>query len=145
VQVEDGSFTVTLDASNREEWVGFSFELGRVVPQGLAADIYFRRHYLQAPRGAADLGPVALQIGSRQIGSGQGTEWVEDVVVDGVQRNPALSRWYDYSYMTHLLKPRGHTYAVRLAEGAATMQVVSYYCLEPEGTGCLSLRYRVPG
>ncbi len=136
--LEDGSLQATLDARDQDAWVGFSLELGREVPEGAASDLLIRRHFLRAPRGARDLGKIPLEAPSPQTE----VPWVADVVVDGVPRNPALSSWYSYSYMTHLLRPDGHTFEVRLSEGTARVRVESYYC-KPEGSGCLTLRYRL--
>jgi hypothetical protein len=45
---------------------------------------------------------------------------------------------------THALEPRGHAYAVRrLLGGTAITTTVSYYC-QPEGSGCLTIRYALP-
>ena len=137
--LEDGSSQVTLLTADKEDWIPFSFELGRVVPKGTIADIYIRRYQFQAPRGAIDLGEVPLADATVSPNA----TWREDSDVDGVMVNPAIERWYSYSYMSHLLSSKNHSYAVQLASGKNVyLQVVSYYC-EPEGTGCLTLRYRI--
>jgi hypothetical protein len=134
----DGSLQVTLDTSDNEKWIPFSLELGRVVPSGPAADLYLRRQMLQAPFGALDLGAVALT--STPPAS---AEWVQDIVVDKVKRSPVLSKWYDYSYFSHLLSSKEGTFAVHLAGGGtASVRVVSYYC-KSETSGCMTLQYRV--
>ena len=134
----DGVKRMTLDARSAEEWTTFSLVLGRKVPEGPAADISVQRFNIQARRGALDLGKVPFE----QARVPPDPEWEQDVVIDGVKRNPALSSWYSYSMMTHLLRPKDKVLAVRLQQGVAYMQVQSYYC-EPEDTGCLTFRYRI--
>jgi hypothetical protein len=135
----DGTFQVTLDTSDNEKWVPFSLELGRVVPRGPAADLYLRRQLLQAPFGALELGQVALTTAAPPASA----EWVPDVIVDEVKRNPVLSNWYDYSYFSHLLSSKDNAFAVHLAGGGtANVRVLSYYC-DNETSGCMTLQYRV--
>lgn len=124
---EDGAATVTLDARDTTSWRGFSFALGRVVPDGPAADLLVQRHVIRLPRGGLDLGVVPLALASVPTGA----EWTED----------AMKRWYDYGYLTHALNPKGHVYAVKAEDGVVYVQVESYACA-PEGGGCLSLRYQ---
>ena len=75
----------------------------------------------------------------------EGAEWRRDEEVEGVQQNPALQRWYDYSYFTHLLSTKGHVYAVKRRSGGVVLFRVESYNCEPEGAGCLTLRYRLVG
>jgi hypothetical protein len=94
---------------------------------------------LRAPHGAIDLGRVPLESAHVEPGAA----WKDDAQIGGELQNPALRRWYSYSYWTHDLRPLGSTYAVRLAGGGtAYFQIASYYC-KPEGAGCLTLRYRL--
>ncbi len=135
----DGTHLITFDVADRNNWVGVDLLAGRVV-DGAGADIIAQRYILQAPAGAADLGEVSLEAARAT----EGTEWISDKAVDRVLQNAAFGKWYSYSYFSHLLTPLGHTYAVRLAngQGVAYVKIVSYYC-KPEGSGCLTLRYRV--
>jgi hypothetical protein len=53
----------------------------------------------------------------------------------------AMDHWYRYSFVTHLLMPGGHVYALRGADGALwKLEVVGYYC-PGLVAGCLTLRY----
>ena len=134
----DGSHLSTIDTSNNDAWIPFSLELGRIVPDGPAADLYLRRQMMKAPYGA--LHQSALTLDAPLPAS---PEWVQDIVVDEVERSPVLSQWYEYSYFSHLLTSRNDTYAVQLASGGSAMlQVVSYYC-ETETSGCMTLKFRV--
>lgn len=119
----EGGHTVTIDARDRAEWVPFSLELGRVVPDGAAADLLLRRTSIRAPRGAA---------------RGDGA-FVEDLPTG----NPAFDRWYRFSLFDGGLSSRGEPYRVRLIEGTARVEIEGYHC--PDGSmGCLRLRYQLP-
>ena len=139
---EDGSMLVTINTSDQHSWIPFSFELGREVPEGAAADVLIRRHYWQSPAGSSliseDL-PLMDAVLTSNV------EWVEDGLSDGFSVSPVLLRWYSYSYWTHLLESKHDIYAIRLRgeEGrAALVRMESYYCA-PEGSGCMTFRYRL--
>lgn len=138
---EDGSKLVTLNASDQDLWVPFSFVLGREVPDGGAADALIRRHYWRAPEGATSLGEQPLMTATVS----DDAVWVQDGLDDGLPVSPVLLRWYNYSYWTHLLESKHEVYAIRLrgdASRAALVRMESYYCA-PEGSGCMTFRYRV--
>jgi hypothetical protein len=122
-----GWWRVTLDAADAQRWRGFSFELGREVPLGAAADVLARRFQLRAPGGA------------RALPDG---EWSADAPPSGA--NPVLSAWSSYSYLSHRLQPRAGEFAVRLAggRGLVRLKVLGFYCAGGE-PGCLTLRYRL--
>lgn len=134
----DGTFQVTLDSSDVAQWVGFDFATGHRVPADWV-DLAVRRQSLRAPRGAVDLGYISLATATLP----QDPAWQGDERVNGVRHNPILSAWYDYSLWTSLLRSKQHTFAVRTRNGGvAYVQIRSYYC-KPQGSGCLTLRYRL--
>ncbi len=123
----NGTHQATLDSTDHKAWKGYSLDLGRVVPEGPAADIYVRRHLFRAPRGAVDLGPVALS---------------DATMPDDVEWDPeALSRWYAYNYFSHQLPSKGHSYGVRTADGVVFVAIDGYLCGDGS-PGCLTIRYR---
>jgi hypothetical protein len=137
----DGAMLVTLNTSDQERWIPFSFELGREVPQGAAADVLIRRHYWQVPGGAVSLDVVPLADAALSAEPA----WIADGLSDGFHANPVMLRWYDYSYWTHLLESKHEIYAIKLrgdASRAALIRLESYYCA-PEGSGCMTFRYRM--
>ncbi len=141
VRQDNGSHWITLNTSDQARWVPMSFVLGREVPDGAAADLRMRRHYFQVPGGAMELDTTDLM--SAEVPAD--AQWVADELDDGLLLNPLLLRWYDYSYWTHLLESKHKVYAARLAgepSRAALFRVESYYC-RPEGSGCLSINYRL--
>ncbi|HEY3233631.1 MAG TPA: hypothetical protein VGJ84_02875 [Polyangiaceae bacterium] len=139
----DGTFLVTLDARDSHRWVGYDLGSGRPTQAAEQADLYLRRYLLRAPAGAADLGGVRLE----EAKLPSGAEWIRDAQTKGELCNPALSSWYDYSYWSHRLEPKGHTFAVRRAQrrGIAYFRIESYRC-DPGAPGCVTFRYRlIPG
>ena len=119
----EGSWVVQIDARDRSAWVPFSLELGRVVPDGPAADLLLRRTALRAPRGAG----------------GSDGRWHHDLP----HGNPVFERWYRFDLSAGGLVSRRESYRVRLAEGVALLRIEGYHC--PDGAmGCLSLRYELP-
>ena len=71
--------------------------------------------------------------------------WEQDGLDDGLPVSPVLLRWYNYSYWTHLLESKHEVYGLRLRgddSRAALVRLESYYCA-PEGSGCMTFRYRV--
>jgi hypothetical protein len=139
--LEDGTHWITVNTMDQHRWVPVSLVLGREVPDGAAADLRIRRHYYQVPGGAVELDSTDLS--TAQLPAS--VDWVEDELDDGLLLNPLLLRWYDYSYWTHLLQSKHAVYAARLAgepSRAALFRVESYYC-KPEGSGCMSINYRL--
>lgn len=135
----DGSFELTLDVRHREAWSAVDLGAGRVAEPGAAVDLRVRRYIFQAPGGALDLGEVPLADATLP----PEPSWGEDVVIDGIQQNPTLARWYHYGWQSHLLSPKKNVYALRRpGGGTAFLQIASYYCA-PEGSGCMTLRYRL--
>ena len=58
-------------------------------------------------------------------------------------RDPAnaIERWYDYSWTSHILKPKPTSWTVRTTSGRhARMRILSYYCIGAR-PGCITLEY----
>lgn len=144
----------TVDARDKETWAFFDLDEGRVVPSTFEAldwDLAFRRTRLLTnsgatnPGGAAgatDLGEVSLE-GADPPASPQ---FVVDALGgdDGDElHNAAISRWYRYNFIRHVVVARPNVYLVRTGEGrTALMQFTSYYC--DDGTpGCVTFAYRL--
>jgi hypothetical protein len=138
-----GPSTYTLDASAGDGWRRFDFARNAVVESG-SWDIAFRRNHMIAAPGAgiADLGAVAFD-SVREVpaagGSYAPTAFGRDTV------NPGVGKWYAYSMLSHLLKPKGHVYAVRTADGRyAKLEILAYYCRDV-GAACYTVRYAFQG
>lgn len=140
----------TVDATDDGAWRFFDFSRGTVVdrPGPLEWDLAFRRHEILVNGGAGFPG----RGGARAI-EGVSFDRVGSVPADGYEvtasgrdsTNPALERWYDYGFTTHLLTPRPIVYAVRTADGRyAKLRIVSYYCPGARA-GCVTFRYAYQG
>jgi hypothetical protein len=129
--------TLTLDAGDGERWRFASLATGHVLTGADTADweLAARRYRVTVAGALADLGPVPFALArvspaTRFVASRQGET-----------ANDAIQHWYRYSFVTHLLTPGGHVYALRTRNGRLyKMEVLGYYCpgLTP---GCLTLRY----
>jgi len=138
-----GPSMYTLDASAGAGWRRFDFARNAVVDSG-PWDIAFRRHHMIAAPGAgiADLGAVPFD-SVREVPAAGGsyvpTEFGRDTV------NPGVGKWYAYSMLSHLLKPKRHVYAVRTADGHyAKLEILAYYCRDV-GAACYTVRYAFQG
>jgi hypothetical protein len=144
----------TIDATNHDRWVYFDFSRGSVVevesPHSLDWDIAFRRHRMitkggaTTPRGQAgvlDIGTVELDGGLTLPEDG----YLSDEGRGEEPRNRALERWYEYSWISHVLRPADRVYALRTADGKyAAFRLLGYYC--PGGRpGCVTFRYLYGG
>jgi hypothetical protein len=136
-----GPALYTVDASNGERWVRFDFDLSAVVDSG-GWDIGFHRNHVVAGPGAAiaDMGVVPFDSVARvpEVGylANSPRPW---------ESNPAVGKWYDYSFISHLLTSRRHVYAVRTAPGRyAKVELLNYYC-KGVGTACITFRYAYQG
>lgn len=145
-----GAVTYTVDASAPDRWRFFDFSRGSVVddPGPREWDLAFRRFHVVANGGEGfpgrggivDLGPVPFDsveavpaegyLGSRAAGD---------------TTHPATEDWYRYSFTSHVLRPKGRTYAVRTADGRyAKVEILGYYCPGAR-PGCLTFRYAYQG
>ena len=136
----DGTFQITIGVRDRDKWVGLDMGAGTVVTDVQPADLRFRRYVIRAPGGAAALGEGPLDFEELP----KDVKWEFDANVDGGLQNPAVARWYEYGLQSHLLTTKGESYLVQRStgKGKAAFKIVSYYC-EPEGSGCLTIRYRL--
>ncbi len=151
---EVGPVTYTVDARSHDRWVYFDFSRGSVVDVGsrrsLDWDIAFQRHRIITNGGATnplglagalELGPVRPDSVLLVPDSG----YVADVGRGGSSNNPILADWYDYNWLSHILKPARKTFALRTADGKyAVLWFLGYYCTGGE-PGCMTFRYRYRG
>jgi hypothetical protein len=58
--------------------------------------------------------------------------------------SPALHRWYNYNWITHVVSSDKHTYGVRTATGETALMIfLSYYC-DDGSAGCITFQYVYP-
>jgi hypothetical protein len=145
-----GPELVTIDATDSRRWQFFSFAQRSVVPHPGPRDwdLAFRRFQVIVNGGAGFAGDGgALDLGDLDFDD------VLAVPVSGYigttarsdSTNPAIARWYRYSFTSHLLTPRPRVYAIRTADGRyAKLEFVGYSCPGAE-PGCVTLRYTYQG
>lgn len=145
-----GPVTYTLDASSTDAWAAFDFSRGSRVDVREAGgwDIAFRRFNVMTNggdgfggnAGVVDLGAVAFDsvLAAPATGYVLGSARRDSV-------NEAIDRWYDYGFTSHILRSKGHVYAIRTADGRyAKLEILSYYC--PGALpGCITFRYVYQG
>jgi hypothetical protein len=145
-----GPVIYTVDG-RRNELTYFDLSTGSAVedtPSPLGWDLAFRRFTILANGGPGLSGQGGLlALGEAPLDS------VMQVPTDGYQvneanaerSNPAIARWYTYSWTSHILKAKPQTYAVRTADGRyGIFEILSYYC--PGATaGCVTIRYMYQG
>lgn len=146
-----GPRTYTVDARRSDRWQLFSFSEGGVVEEGdePSWDLGFRRFQIivnggdgfRGEAGALVLGAVPLDSITELPVQG----YVGTRVARGDSIVPPLEDWYSYSFMSHLLRPRGDAYAVRSADGRfATLRFLGYYCPGAQ-PGCVTFEYVYQG
>ena len=137
-----GPALYTVDASGGDEWRRFDFAVNSLVTAGESWDLAFHRnHVIAGPGGAiVDLGLVLfdslLEAPAEGYRPNGPAHW---------ESNPGVGKWYEYSFISHLLTSRGHVYAVRTGDGHyAKLELLNYYCVGV-GAGCITFRYAYQG
>lgn len=140
----------TIDARSRKDWVYFNFTRGTAVSTSQDAldwDLALRRTDLLTnsgdtnPRGQGGaVGLDEVPLDEAVVLSGG---YLPDATHDerGLE-NPALHKWYNYNWTTHIITSKMHTYALRTVTGEVVLLTfVSYYC-DDGSPGCVTFRYR---
>jgi hypothetical protein len=128
--------TVTIDAREAAGWKYFALGTRALVGPGEPWDLAIRRFTIVPNGGAVDLGPVDFEA----VLEAPDTAY-ELTSFDRDTTNTALRRWYRYGFLSHLLTPAGHIYALRLRDGRyAKLAILGYYCPGPSA-GCLTFQY----
>ncbi|MGQ0813410.1 MAG: HmuY family protein [Gemmatimonadota bacterium] len=141
-----GVFTYTIDASAVAEWRYFAVTRGSVVARADAVqwDVAFRRYHIIINGGAGFAGRGgALNLGAVPFDSvlaAPAGGYVTSVAGRD-SSNAAFDRWYQYSWTSHVLKPKPHVWVVRTADGRyVKLRIISYYCPGAR-PGCVTFRY----
>jgi hypothetical protein len=152
-----GPIVYTIDARSQDLWMYFDFSRGTVVavqnPQTDAWDLAFQRHVIRTNGG--DTNPA----GQGALLSLQDTDFAAVMRVPDDAKfvrdvrtkkrlsvyNPAIAKWYSYSYTANILTPKPIVYIVRTQDGKyAKMHILSYYCKGGE-SGCMTFEYVYQG
>ena len=146
--------TYTINASSLEDWVYFDFSRGSVVDvpnqSSLDWDIGFKRAIIisnsgetnpDSMGGIIDLGNISFE----SVTEAPESNYTVDIRTSPMDtENPAIKKWHEYSYWTHILKPKNNVYIIRTAYGRyAKIQILKYYC--GRLSGCYKIRYVYQG
>ena len=144
-----GAVQYTIDARSRKEWAFFDFSSGTAVStskENLDWDIGFRRTDIltnggetntAGQGGAIDLGEIPLAEATF-LDNGYLPDATDD---ERGLENPALHKWYQYNWTSHIVTSKGHTYALRTATGEVVLVTfTSYYC-DNGSSGCVTFQY----
>lgn len=143
-----GPVSYTVDATG-EAWTYFDFSRASVVedPADTEWDLAFRRHSVIANGGpgfAGSGGILETEVAFDSLDAAPAAGYAMNRV-RGDTVNEAIEDWYDYSWTSHILRPRPATYVVRTADGKyAKIALVSYYCPGARA-GCITFRYVYQG
>lgn len=145
-----GPVTVTVDAAAGDRWVYFDLSRGSVVesPEPQEWDLAFRRYRIIVNGGPGFAGGGGV-VGFPGVHFDSLVSVPEaDYVLTRQERdslNPALEKWYDYSWTSHVLEPKPVVYALRTADGRyAKFEILGYYCPGAR-PGCVTIRYVYQG
>lgn len=144
----------TLDARDKVEWAFFDIDSGEIIASAFEDsdwDLAFRRTKLLTNSGITnpDGAVGATDLGELDVETAVAPE-APLFIVDALggddgddQRNAAISRWYNYDFIRHVIVARDNVYLVRTSDGSeVVIQFDSYYC-EDELPGCVTFRYRL--
>jgi hypothetical protein len=94
-----------------------------------------------------NLGEVAFDAVQEVPAEGYVEDTIASINPDAiVTENLAIKAWYRYNFLTHVLHPKPHVYAIRTADGKyAKMRVVNYYCDGGQASGCFTVEYVYQG
>ena len=104
--------TLTVDATDGEQWRYVSLSLGRALDDSTGWEIAVRRHNITVAGALADLGEVQFE----DTRVPPTTVFVSSAARENA--NDAIKRWYSYSFVTHLLRSQGHTILVDTGIGS---------------------------
>lgn len=145
-----GPVRVTIDASDPDRWVYFDFSRGAAIddPEPAGWDLAFRRFDIAVNGGDGFQGSGGVQALTVSTLDSVAELPANGYAVTDARRdstNPAIDRWYDYGFTSHLLTPKPRVYAVRTADGRyAAVRFLSYYCPGAR-PGCMSFEYLYAG
>ena len=140
VLIDSGTQTrrITVDAGDAASWRFVSLRHDSTLerPGRLDWDLALRRFHIATNGGPGFAGQGAAGIVDTVS---QRVAWLQS---SADTTKSGFGKWYNYSFTSHLLKPKPMTYAVRAADGTPYRVLIrSYYCPGPQ-PGCITLEYR---
>ncbi|MBM3222723.1 MAG: hypothetical protein FJZ47_02815 [Candidatus Tectomicrobia bacterium] len=152
-----GPVIYTVDARSYDVWMYFDFARGAVVPvqnpRQEPWDLMLQRHVIKTNGGqtnpAGQGGILSMKdrdfAAVRQVP--EQAEFVTDIHPKNrpTSHNPAIEKWFNYSYLANVLTPKPLVYLVRTHNGKyAKIRILSYYCVQ-KSAGCLTFEYVYQG
>ena len=147
----------TIDARSENVWIYFDFSRGAVVPvldpKQDAWDLAFRRYVMRTNGGRSNPNGqgAVLKLQERHLAAvsqvPEGVDFQADIHPKNRLHafNPALEKWYNYSYLANVLAPKPAVYVIRTQDGRyAKMRLLSYYCTG-NVAGCMTFEYVYQG
>jgi hypothetical protein len=147
----------TIDARSDNVWIYFDFSRGAVVPvldpKRDAWDLAFKRYVMRTNGGRSnpDGQGAVLKLPELDFAAVSGVSEDSQFQADVHPKNrlqpfnPALEKWYSYSYLANVLAPKPEVYVIRTQDGKyAKMRMLSYYCTG-NVAGCMTFEYVYQG
>ena len=147
----------TVDARSDNVWVYFDFSRAAVVPvldpETDGWDLAFKRYVVRSNGGRSNpAGQAAvLRLARRDFAAVSGVPEDMEFQADVHPKNrlhpfnPALEKWYNYSYLANVLAPKPEIYVIRTQDGKyAKLRMLSYYCTG-NVAGCMTFEYVYQG
>lgn len=133
--------TLTVDAGDEHRWAFVDLDRRSIVapPDTAGWDVMLRRFHFVPAFEIRNAGRVAFDSVESHADSG----FVRSVFARD-SSNPVTTRWYSYSYFSHLLEPKPDVYVLKTREGRQLkVQFLSYYCPGNAGPtpGCTTFRF----
>ena len=147
----------TVDARSDNVWVYFDFSRAAVVPvldpKTDGWDLAFKRYVVRSNGGRSNPGGqgAVLKLSGRDLAAVSRVPEDLEFQADAHPKNrlhpfnPALEKWYNYSYLANVLAPKPEIYVVRTQDGKyAKIRMLSYYCTG-NVAGCMTFEYVYQG
>ena len=152
-----GPTVYTVDARSDNVWVYFDFSRAAVVPvldpKTDGWDLAFKRYVVRTNGGRSnpDGQGAVLRLARRDFSAVSRVPEEPEFQADVHPKNrlhpfnPALEKWYNYSYLANVLAPKPEIYVIRTQDGKyAKMRMLSYYCTG-NVAGCMTFEYVYQG
>ena len=152
-----GPTVYTVDARSDNVWVYFDFSRAAVVPvldpKTDGWDLAFKRYVVRTNGGRSnpDGQGAVLRLARRDFAAVSRVPEEPEFQADVHPKNrlhpfnPALEKWYNYSYLANVLAPKPEIYVIRTQDGKyAKLRMLSYYCTG-NVAGCMTFEYVYQG
>jgi hypothetical protein len=137
-RLPDGSYTTRVDATSLTAWTYGDFETGAELAADGPWDLRFQRFHISTNGGASGSGGVEVApvpgVPFAQVTAPPSAGWIRDIADGddaGMEPDYAFDQgdgWYDYSPMTHVLRPKPLVWVVKTNGGSMIkLEILRYY------------------